>query len=159
TAVPIDDGIQVHLKRAPGSTALPSDLHGLAKLSDSEVYDFHAAIKPGPVPGAAPPKRAPDDVSALTLGNAIGLAFLGGILLNLMPFVFPVLFLKGLALVNSTGEERRRQRTHGFVYTLGIVVSFWLVVAILLILRGGGRQLGWGFQLQSPAFVAVLAMI
>jgi thiol:disulfide interchange protein DsbD len=76
-----------------------------------------------------------------------------------MPCVFPVLFLKGLSLVNSSGEERGRQRAHGLVYTAGIVVSFWVIVAALLILRAGGRELGWGFQLQSPGFVAVLASL
>jgi thiol:disulfide interchange protein DsbD len=95
----------------------------------------------------------------VTAWGAIGLAFLGGLILNLMPCVFPVLFLKGLALVNSSNEERRRQRMHGLMYTLGIVVSFWAIVAVLLVLRSGGRELGWGFQLQSPGFVAVLASL
>jgi len=89
--------------------------------------------------------------------TAIGLAFLGGIILNLMPCVFPVLFLKGLALVQSSGEERSRLRSHGLVYTLGILVSFWLIVAVLLILRAEGTQAGWGFQLQSPTFLTLLA--
>ncbi|WP_433983450.1 hypothetical protein RBB78_19675 [Tunturiibacter empetritectus] len=74
-----------------------------------------------------------------------------------MPCVFPVLFLKGLALVQSSGEERSRLRSHGIVYTLGILVSFWIIVAVLLILRATGSQAGWGFQLQSPTFIAVLA--
>ena len=76
-----------------------------------------------------------------------------------MPCVFPVLFLKGLALLNSSGEEKRHQRLHGLVYTLGIVVSFWIIVAALLVLRASGRELGWGFQLQSPGFIAVLASL
>jgi thiol:disulfide interchange protein DsbD len=76
-----------------------------------------------------------------------------------MPCVFPVLFLKGLALVHTSNEERGRQRLHGLVYTLGILVSFWIIVAALLVLRAGGRELGWGFQLQSPGFVAVLALL
>ena len=95
--------------------------------------------------------------SELTALPAIGLAFLGGIILNLMPCVFPVLFLKGLALVQSSGEERKRLRSHGLVYTLGILVSFWVIVGVLLGLRAGGSQAGWGFQLQSPVFIAVLA--
>jgi thiol:disulfide interchange protein DsbD len=74
-----------------------------------------------------------------------------------MPCVFPVLFLKGLSLVRSTGEERSRTRKHGLVYTAGIVVSFWVIVAVLLALRTSGARLGWGFQLQSPAFIAVLS--
>jgi thiol:disulfide interchange protein DsbD len=80
-------------------------------------------------------------------------------ILNLMPCVFPVLFLKGLALVQSSGEERSRMRKHGVVYTLGILVSFWIVVGALLVMRAGGQQLGWGFQFQSPLFLALMAML
>ncbi len=86
-----------------------------------------------------------------------GLAFLGGLLLNLMPCVFPVLFLKGLALVNSGNEERYKLRAHGFVYAAGILVSFWILVAVLLGLRAAGSSLGWGFQFQSPVFLALMA--
>ena len=84
-------------------------------------------------------------------------AFLGGILLNLMPCVFPVLFLKGLALVNSGNEERHKLRAHGFVYTIGILASFWALVALLLALRAAGATLGWGFQFQSPVFLSLMA--
>lgn len=84
-------------------------------------------------------------------------ALLGGLLLNLMPCVFPVLALKGLALVNLAGEGLRRARMHGLLYALGVVVSFWILATVLLILRAGGEQLGWGFQLQSPAVIIALA--
>ncbi len=86
-----------------------------------------------------------------------GLAFLGGLLLNLMPCVFPVLFLKGLALVNSGNEERHKLRAHGLVYAAGILVSFWVLVGVLLGLRAAGATLGWGFQFQSPVFLALMA--
>jgi thiol:disulfide interchange protein DsbD len=86
-----------------------------------------------------------------------GLAFLGGLLLNLMPCVFPVLFLKGLALVNSGNEERAKLRAHGLVYGAGILVSFWALVGALLGLRAAGATLGWGFQFQSPVFLALMA--
>ncbi|MGA3373737.1 MAG: thioredoxin family protein [Terracidiphilus sp.] len=86
-----------------------------------------------------------------------GLAFLGGLLLNLMPCVFPVLFLKGLALVNSGSEERRTLRAHGLVYAAGILVSFWVLVGVLLGLRAAGATLGWGFQFQSPVFLSLMA--
>ncbi|UWZ83170.1 protein-disulfide reductase DsbD family protein [Occallatibacter riparius] len=89
--------------------------------------------------------------------KVIALAFLGGIILNLMPCVFPVLFLKGLALVNSGAEERHRLRAHGLVYTAGIVVSFWALVGLLLGLRAAGARLGWGFQFQSPVFLFLMA--
>ncbi|MGA2086803.1 MAG: thioredoxin family protein, partial [Terracidiphilus sp.] len=93
----------------------------------------------------------------LTLLRISGLAFLGGLLLNLMPCVFPVLFLKGLALVNSGNEERSKLRAHGLVYGAGILVSFWVLVAVLLGLRAAGATLGWGFQFQSPVFLALMA--
>jgi thiol:disulfide interchange protein DsbD len=93
----------------------------------------------------------------LSLLRASGLAFLGGLILNLMPCVFPVLFLKGLALVNSGNEERHKLRAHGLVYAVGILVSFWVLVAVLLGLRAAGSTLGWGFQFQSPVFLALMA--
>jgi thiol:disulfide interchange protein len=158
----LPDGVRIWLKRSSDSTSLPKTLHGLVELSSTESYDLNATVTPGAV--ATPPLAARKIADAsttpeLTAFSAIGLAFLGGLLLNLMPCVFPVLFLKGLALVNSSNEERGRQRAHGLMYTLGIVVSFWAIVAALLILRAGGRELGWGFQLQSPGFVAVLASL
>jgi thiol:disulfide interchange protein DsbD len=74
-----------------------------------------------------------------------------------MPCVFPVLFLKGLSLVNSGNQERARLRVHGLVYTAGILASFWALVAFLLALRAAGSTLGWGFQFQSPVFLELMA--
>jgi thiol:disulfide interchange protein DsbD len=76
-----------------------------------------------------------------------------------MPCVFPVLFIKGLSLVQSGGEERHKLRTHGFVYAAGILVSFWVLVALLLGLRSAGSHLGWGFQFQSPVFLSLMAAL
>jgi thiol:disulfide interchange protein DsbD len=76
-----------------------------------------------------------------------------------MPCVFPVLFIKGLSLVEASRHSYSRVRAHGLVYALGILVSFWAVVALLLGLKAGGRQLGWGFQFQSPGFIAVMALL
>ncbi|NYF81015.1 protein-disulfide reductase DsbD family protein [Granulicella arctica] len=153
----LPDGIQLRIPRAPELTRLPNELHGVIKLADDVAYEVTAPVVPGEVavtPGSGAPTPATSGVTTIT---AIGLAFVGGIILNLMPCVFPVLFLKGLALVQSSNEERSRLRSHGLVYTLGILVSFWIIVGALLILRAGGSQAGWGFQLQSPTFIAVLA--
>jgi thiol:disulfide interchange protein DsbD len=158
----LHDGVSIRLQRASDSTGLPKDLHGLVELGGNEAYEVDAPLRAGtlPPPGAgAKSISAEQSTTSLNAFTAIALAFLGGLLLNLMPCVFPVLFLKGLALVNSSNEERGRQRMHGLFYTLGIVVSFWIIVAALLVLRAGGRELGWGFQLQSPAFVAILASL
>jgi len=116
------------------------------------------AVNQGPVAtssASVAPVAAP--LSLALLARSSGLAFLGGLLLNLMPCVFPVLFLKGLALVNSGNEERGRMRAHGLVYTAGILVSFWVLVGVLLGLRTAGATLGWGFQFQSPVFLSLMA--
>lgn len=90
---------------------------------------------------------------------ALLFAFLGGLILNLMPCVFPVLSLKVLAFVNEAGEDRKKIWLHGLVFTGGVLVSFWALAGILLALRAAGSQIGWGFQLQSPAFLAFLAVL
>jgi thiol:disulfide interchange protein len=73
--------------------------------------------------------------------------------------VFPVLSLKVMSVLHLSGEPRSRIISLGWAYTLGILVSFWILVAVLLTLRYGGQQIGWGFQLQSPQFVFVLASV
>jgi thiol:disulfide interchange protein/DsbC/DsbD-like thiol-disulfide interchange protein len=158
---PLPDGIRIYVKRSPDLAALPATLHGLVRISDTVTYDVTAPVVPGDVPpiGTHAASAGPGGGSgawATTLGE-IGLAFVGGIILNLMPCVFPVLFLKGLALVQTSGHELKDQRKHGAVYTLGILVSFWTIVAVLLAVRATGHQAGWGFQLQSPVFIAALA--
>ena len=152
----LPDGVRIRLKRDEDLKTLPAQLHGLIKLGDDKAYDVTAPVVPGELPPSHP-AIASQKTTPINTVTYIGLAFLGGIILNLMPCVFPVLFLKGLALLQSSNEERSRLRSHGLVYTFGIVVSFWIIVAALLILREGGSQIGWGFQLQSPTFIALLA--
>jgi thiol:disulfide interchange protein len=152
----LSDGVRLRVARAPELTQLPAQIHGILKLDDERAYEVTAPVTPGELPAPHGSSAAPG-TAEVTVFTAIGLAFLGGIILNLMPCVFPVLFLKGLALVQSSSEERSRLRSHGLIYTLGILVSFWVIVAALLVLRAGGSQAGWGFQLQSPTFIALLA--
>ncbi|NGP52532.1 protein-disulfide reductase DsbD domain-containing protein, partial [Thioalkalivibrio sp. XN8] len=89
---------------------------------------------------------------------ALGLALLGGLLLNLMPCVFPVLFLKAAGAMEA-GGDRALLRRHGLLYTAGVVASFVVVAGVLLALRASGEALGWGFQLQAPPFVAALVLL
>ncbi len=91
--------------------------------------------------------------------EALLLAFLGGIILNLMPCVFPVLCLKVLSFTQLGGKQRRKVAHHSVAYTIGILVSFWALAGTLIALRTGGQFLGWGFQLQSPYFVAALSFL
>ncbi len=102
------------------------------------------------------PTPAPPPTTLLGLGAALLGGLLGGLLLNLMPCVFPVLAIKLLALTQHGGEPRA-QRLAASAYTVGVVLSFLALGGVLLALRAAGEQLGWGFQLQSPLVVALLA--
>ena len=113
-------------------------------------------------PAALPPlvnsAPFPAPPPAASLGWALLLALAGGALLNLMPCVFPVLSLKVLGFAQQA-QDRRGLLAGGLAYTAGVVLSFVALATLLLALRAGGEQLGWGFQLQSPAVVAVLAAL
>ncbi len=86
-------------------------------------------------------------------------ALLGGLLLNVMPCVFPILSLKALSIVQTTAESPGLAKRNGFIFTAGVLISFALIAGALLILRAGGEAIGWGFQLQSPVFVLTLAWL
>ena len=165
---PTPDGALLLLKKDAGLSATPATLNGVLELTGGRA--FVIAAHPGSI-DAALMQRAIASASQVapstgkqqanqsrhSLSEIALLAFAGGILLNLMPCVFPVLFLKGLALVRSGNEERHTLRRHGFVYTAGIVLAFWVLVAVLLSLRSAGSVLGWGFQFQSPVFLELMA--
>jgi thiol:disulfide interchange protein DsbD len=95
----------------------------------------------------------------ISLALALLLAFGGGLILNLMPCVFPVLFMKALSLCKLSGKEEGEARVQALLYTAGILVSFAAVAGILMGLRAGGAQIGWGFQLQEPVVIAALSYL
>ena len=103
-------------------------------------------------------QMTPTPANPLGLGLALLGAFIGGLILNLMPCVFPVLAIKLLALVRP-GTTDAQHRAAGLAYTLGVVLSFVLLGTLMLALRAAGEQLGWGFQLQSPGVVIALALL
>jgi len=109
----------------------------------------------------APPRSVGGDRDAalMSLLRAIVLALAGGLVLNLMPCVLPVLSVKALGLVQHSSGRPALLRAHGLAYAAGVLVSFAVVAGALIALRAGGEQLGWGFQLQSPAFVTLLAWL
>jgi thiol:disulfide interchange protein DsbD len=110
-----------------------------------------AALAPLPSPTTSPAHPG--------LWWAIGAAFIGGLILNLMPCVFPVLAIKVLGFATQPGNRRVAPGVLGLAYTAGVVASMVALGGGLLALRAGGEQLGWGFQLQSPAVVASLAVL
>ena len=148
----VDGGVEISLKKDENFRTPLAQLNGVLLLGDGTAYEIHAP--PGSLPASAI-----GGGGMLKLLRFTAFAFLGGMILNLMPCVFPVLFIKGLALVESSRHHHTKVRAHGLVYALGILVSFWAMLALLLGLRAGGRQLGWGFQFQSPGFVAVIALL
>jgi len=115
---------------------------------------FAAAPAPAPVKTSASAPAAP----ASLLGTLF-FALIGGLILNLMPCVFPVLGIKILGFVNQAGQDKKKVILHGLVFALGVLLSFWTLATVLAVLRAGGDQLGWGFQLQSPLFVFALAAV
>ena len=117
--------------------------------------------------GEAQPISAQDGLALLETSEAptqsadglilmLAFAFAGGIILNLMPCVFPILSLKILSFAGSDSESNHR---HGWFYSLGVIVSFASIATLLIGLKSAGEAIGWGFQLQSPIFVSLLALL
>ncbi len=119
------------------------------------------ALNANPAAAAPAPAAAGTAATAASFTRLLGallLALAGGALLNLMPCVFPVLSLKVLGFA-AYAQDRRGLLAGGLAYTAGVVASFVALAALMLALRAGGEQLGWGFQLQSPLVVAALAAL
>ncbi|KUJ82753.1 cytochrome C biogenesis protein [Microbulbifer flavimaris] len=112
----------------------------------------------GPRSTPAPLTAGASESASLGLPLAMLLAFLGGLILNFMPCVFPVLSIKLLSITQANQQSHERH-WHGWAYSAGVVGSFVAIAAAMLTLRAGGEAVGWGFQLQSPAMVAGLAYL
>lgn len=101
----------------------------------------------------------PPVMGTLSLWQALLFAFVGGLILNLMPCVFPVLSLKALAIATKANHDQREIRLDTVAFTLGVLLSFSVLAAVLLAARQAGELVGWGFQLQSPLVVLLLAYV
>jgi thiol:disulfide interchange protein/DsbC/DsbD-like thiol-disulfide interchange protein len=159
----IDNAAPQKLAVAPGTLSLslvrgkgelPARLEGVVAVTDAagsrSAYIVDTALGPIPVAPTA---------LALPLWQAIGFAALGGLLLNLMPCVFPILAMKAVGIAALSGAGNRTIRGHAVSYTLGVVVSFLALCGLLLLLKAGGMAAGWGFQFTSPVFVAAMAWL
>jgi len=140
----------------------PKALAGVIALN-GKAYEVNAA--PGPIPPGAgglgpPPVKAavPAGAANLGLASAAFFAFVGGLILNLMPCVFPVLAMKAASLAGHGGHEAEARR-QGLAFGVGVLATFLGLAALLIALRAAGNQLGWGFQLQDPPVVAALALL
>ncbi|MDA8696347.1 thioredoxin family protein, partial [Gammaproteobacteria bacterium] len=100
-----------------------------------------------------------EEDDAFGMLQALLFAFIGGLILNLMPCVFPVISLKVLSFVSMSGESESKIRLHSLSFSLGVLLSFIAIAVLLIILKESGNYLGWGFQLQSPLIVSSLAIV
>ena len=137
---------------ADAGLCYPPKTQHLIVNGSSGTVSTTALVTMPPVEDAA---MAPSP-AGMTLLLALGLAFLGGVILNTMPCVFPILSLKVLSF--ATGDPATHRR-HGLAYLLGVVSSFLLIASVLISLQAAGRWVGWGFQLQSTGFVIALAYL
>lgn len=161
-----------HVRPAPGpatstgSTAVkPAPSPATPRSASDGVLPARPGQAAAPAPTRAPPEALDNAGRSLPpppprhgLLVALGLALLGGLVLNLMPCVLPILSLKVLGLAQS-GESRAHARAHALWYTAGVLLSFTAVGALALALRAAGQAAGWGFQLQQPGFVALLVYL
>src|SRR5206468_10400921 len=118
------------------------------------------SARAGPPPagasGLGPPLALPG--VGLGLPLAIAFAFLGGLILNLMPCVFPILSMKAAAFAGHA-HEAKAARAQGLAFLAGVLVTFLVLAVVLIAARAGGEAVGWGFQLQSPMIVAALTLV
>ncbi len=141
----------VRLRLRPASEFRPATpLDGVVVLRDprGDESALQVSAQPGPPIAAATP-----------VWQALALAAVGGLILNLMPCVFPVLAMKAVALARLSGQARGAVRAEAASYTLGVLAAFGALAAVMLAVRAAGGAAGWGFQFQSPVFVAAMAVV
>ena len=158
-----DTGLTLTLQPGYGFDAAKADFGGIVVIRESSggdaIVSSFAVGADGTSAGAAEAPNGAATDNGMSLWLAVALAFAGGLILNLMPCVFPVLSIKVLSLVESSRESGDSIRLHGLVYAAGVVLSFVLIALLLILLRLGGDAIGWGFQLQSPIVVGLLAYL
>ncbi|MYH32805.1 MAG: thiol:disulfide interchange protein [Gammaproteobacteria bacterium] len=109
--------------------------------------------------GSSPGPAGSDGNFLVGFVQAIGFAVLGGLILNLMPCVLPILSLKALGVAQMAGESPRAARNSGIQFLAGVLVSFLVLAALIIALRQGGQLVGWAFHMQNPLIVAILSLV
>ncbi|MEM5516860.1 protein-disulfide reductase DsbD domain-containing protein [Henriciella sp. AS95] len=163
-----DDGVRLTL--TPDSDARPETLAGILTIHPEDGGDpvsVNIDASPGEaldgttgIPGASRSGQGAGAVGGASLVIMLGLALLGGLILNLMPCVLPVLSIKAVGMVQAAAQgENAHLREHGIWYTVGVLLSFAATALVFLTLRTAGQFVSLGFQLQYPAIVAALALV
>jgi thiol:disulfide interchange protein DsbD len=149
-------------------------LSGVVRIEDAEGKERFLSIIAAPTQTRITAKRAslapappahsialaePRPAADIGIATMLFFAFLGGLILNLMPCVFPILAIKAVSIAKLSGHEHGRVRRHAAAYTAGVLLSFAGLGTLLLLLKAAGAAVGWGFQFQSPVFVAAMAFL
>jgi thiol:disulfide interchange protein len=150
------NGLALQLKSGEAPLKPDQPLKGVLVISEQTDQGLLAT---GFTVAQVPQQAVVDTNANLGFVSALLLALIGGIILNLMPCVFPVLSLKALSLVSHANQSQTQIRLQGWVYTLGVLASFTFLAVLLIVLKAGGAQIGWGFQFQSPVFVLAVAYL
>ncbi|MCP1271844.1 protein-disulfide reductase DsbD family protein [Acetobacter cerevisiae] len=163
-----DGNVALHLKRLP-EFAATQPLSGLLVLKDAAGSERALSLTAKPVPAlAGAPSASAQNATSSPLTNTLTqagflqqvvFAFLGGLILNLMPCVFPILAMKALSLARLGKAERRTQVTSAACYSLGVMVTFLALGGVMMGLRVAGAAADWGFQFQSPLFVTLVTWL
>jgi thiol:disulfide interchange protein/DsbC/DsbD-like thiol-disulfide interchange protein len=157
------DGLILHLAPASKVAKIGGALTGVLvlKSSDGSIQALTVNAPPGSVPGAITGSDASVAGASvdITLWVAILSAFIGGLILNAMPCVLPILAMKALALAKHSGGEHKEAAREGSAYSAGAILSFLVLGLVIVVLRQSGAAVGWGFQLQEPVAVAGFALL
>mgnify|MGYP002716871524 CR=1 FL=1 len=154
-----DNGIRLRIPTGEAPLNIGEQLTGVLVIRERASDDNNSSISRGFEVKIPLQSAAVTSESSIGFWAAILLALVGGVILNLMPCVFPVLSIKALSLVSHANQSATQIRAHGLMYTLGVLVSFALLALLLILLKAGGAQIGWGFQFQSPLFVLLVAYL
>jgi thiol:disulfide interchange protein/DsbC/DsbD-like thiol-disulfide interchange protein len=168
TASVTSEGIRIPLRKGDAKGGPPPQLGGTLVLTEKtgdgehrQAFDVIAKLDPAFVPTGMTLAAAGGE--ELSFVEALLFALLGGLILNLMPCVFPVLAMKAAAFARLAGHEKSAMRRDGIAYTAGVLVSFAAMAAIVVAIRagivGGGGEVSWGFQFQSPIFSLLVAYL
>lgn len=142
--------------------AWPARVGGLVMVrgAGEQTYQgYEVQVATGPAPEISTPPPPPSPFSPMVMAQMLGLAFIGGLILNIMPCVFPVISLKILGFVQQSQNDPGRVFRMGLVYAAGVVVSFLLLAGVVIAAKSGGQSASWGDQMQNPVFVLVLLIV
>ena len=158
----VDQTITIKLQKSTYKDGAIDSLSGI--VYSEQGWDESGRIKAMTVNVSTNPDNLANSSDGFSLFTAeflaiLGFAFLGGLILNAMPCVFPILSIKVMNFVQLSGDNSGKAKLHGWMFGAGVLSSFLILAGLLLLLRAGGQELGWGFQLQTPAFIAFMTFL